>query len=57
MIRASGQTSGAAAEYYNRSLQLNPGNRNARTMLRRLSLQPIDDQVCLVMHVRVPCRT
>lgn len=29
-----------AVEYYTRSLQLNPGNRNARTMLRRLSLQP-----------------
>jgi len=29
-----------AVEFYNRSLQLNPGNRNGRLMLRRLSVQP-----------------
>ncbi len=29
-----------AVEYYNRSLELNPGNSNGRMMLRRLSQQP-----------------
>ena len=29
-----------AVEYYNRSLQLNPGNSNGKMMLQRLAQQP-----------------